>query len=373
MPTPPLRRLQMKSLVPTLFVLLVPSGWVTAQTGDLTPTDNLVTENIPKIPASLVEGVGRYTEFRAAGLADWHPTKREMLITTRFGDTAQIHQLKFPGGARTQLTFFPDSVGEARYQPKKGSYFVFVKGSGGNERYQAYRYDFATGNSTLLTAGKSRNSGGVWSNGGEKLVYSSTRRNGADSDLYLIDPADPKSDRLLLEVKGGGWRAMDWSPDDSKILLGEYVSINESYLWLLDSGSRENTLITPKNCSDKIAYGDGEFSKDGKGLYVTIDMDSEFRRLAFFDLATKKHSFLTDHIQWDIEEFDLSRDGKKIAFVANEDGVGTLHLLDTATGKEKPAPKLPAGSVLGVKWHNNSKDLGFVLVAARSPADAYSL
>ncbi len=363
----------MKNVALSLFALLVSIRWLTAQTGDLTPADNLVTENIPKIPASLVEGVGRYTEFRGAGLADWHPTKREMLIATRFGDTAQVHHVKSPGGARRQLTFFPDSAGGARYQPKQGNYFVFVKGSGGNERFQAYRYDFATGNVTLLTDGKSRNMGGVWSNGGERLVYSSTRRNGADNDLYLMDPADPKSDRLLLEVKGGGWRALDWSPDDSKILLAEYVSINESYFWLLDSGSGARTLITPKNGSEKIAYGGGEFSKDGKGLYVTTDKDSEFRRLAYLDLATKKHTFLTDQIKWDVEEFELSPDGKTIAFIANEDGVGTLHLLDTATGKGKPAPKLPAGSILSIKWHNSSKDLGFVLVSARSPADVYAL
>src|SRR5262245_50610921 len=369
------RRPKMKNVTRILFGLLLSTSRLTAQTGDLTPADNLVTENIPKIPASLVEGVGRYTKFRMALLADWHPTRREMLIATRSGGTAQIHQFKFPGGARTQMTFFPVPVREARYQPKQGNSFVFLKGSGGNERFQTYRYDFATGNVTLLTDGKSRNSLGVWSNGGDKLVYTSTRRNGADFDLYLMNPADPKSDRLLMEVKGGGWEAVAWSPDDSKILLGEYISINESYLWLLDAGSRAKTLITPKGGSEKIAYGYGvgEFSKDGKGLYVTTDKDSEFRRLAYLDLGTKKHTFPTDHIKWDIEVFKLSPDGKVIAFVANEDGVSTLHLLDTATGKEKPfLSKLPAGSISGVRWHNNGKDLGFVLASARSPAEVYS-
>jgi len=351
----------------------VPVSRLTAQPGDLAPTDNLVTENIPKIPASLVEGVGRYTEFRAAELLDWHPTKRQMLITTRFSDTSQVHQVAFPGGARTQLTFFPDSVGGALYQPRQGNYLVFAKGSGGNERYQTYRYDFATGKVTLLTDGKSRNSLGLWSNAGDQVVYSSTRRNGADTDLYLMDPADAKSSRLLLEVQGGGWFPLGWSPDDRQILLFEYVSSNESYLWLLDSRSGAKTLITPRSGSEKIAYGRGEFSKDGKGLYVTTDKDSEIDRLAYLDLTTKKHTFLTDHIKWDIETFELSPDGKTIAFLSNEEGVGTLRLLDTATGKEKPALKLPAGSASGVKWHKNSKDLGFVLVSARSPADAYSL
>jgi dipeptidyl aminopeptidase/acylaminoacyl peptidase len=363
----------MKDVSLVLFVVLASVSRLAAQPGDIVPADNLVAENIPKVPASLVEEVGRYTEFRAAQLADWHPSKREMLITTRFGDTNQVHQVAFPGGDRKQLTFFPDSVSGALYQPGQGNYCVFTKGSGGNERFQTYRYDFATGKVALLTDGKSRNSLGVWSNRGDKVVYSSTRRSGADADVYLMDPADPTSDRLLLEVKGGGWGAIDWSPDDRRILLVEGISVNESYLWLLDPASGEKTLITPRNGSEKIAYLGGQFSKDGKGLYVTTDKDSEFLRLAYLDLATKKLTFLTDQIKWDVEEFQLSPDGKTIAFVANEDGVGGLHLLDAATSKERPAPKLPAGSVSDLKWHTNSKDLGFVLVSARSPSDVYSL
>ena len=52
------------------------------------PADNLVTEGIPPIPASLAEQAGRYTEVRSATVADWHPARREMLVLTRFGDRA---------------------------------------------------------------------------------------------------------------------------------------------------------------------------------------------------------------------------------------------------------------------------------------------
>ncbi len=122
---------------------------VVAQDGVISPADNLVAEDIPKIPVAMAEEINRYTEFRYAGLSNWHPTKREMLISTRFADTSQIHLVKFPGGARTQLTFFKDSVGGGSYQPTRGDYFIFSKGSGGNENYQKYRYDFATGAITL--------------------------------------------------------------------------------------------------------------------------------------------------------------------------------------------------------------------------------
>ncbi len=74
------------------------------------PADNLVAEGIPPIPASIAEQAGRYTEVRSASVADWHPARRELLVLTRFGDTNQVHMVKMAGGARTQLTFFPDRI-----------------------------------------------------------------------------------------------------------------------------------------------------------------------------------------------------------------------------------------------------------------------
>jgi protease II len=364
----------MKKLLWLLLFLVLPAhSRVVAQSDYLAPGDNLVVEGIPKIPTSLADEISRYTEFRWAGMSNWHPTKREMLIITRFADTPQVHQVKFPAGARTQLTFFKDGARGATYQPTKGDYFVFSKDSGGDENYQKYRYDFASGAITLLTDGRSRNTGGVWSNAGDKFVYGSTRRNGQDVDLWMVNPSEPKSDRMLAQLQGGGWSALELSPDDRRLLASEGISANESYLWLIDMAMGERTLITPKGETEKVAYSYAQFSKDGKGIYVTTDRESEFQRLAYVDLATKKHTYLTEHIEWDVDYFQLSWDGKMIAFITNEDGVSVLHLLDTASGKERPAPKLPVGLVGGLEWHRNNRDLGLGIESARNTYDAYSL
>src|SRR5207245_5852472 len=71
---------------------------------------------------------------------------------------------------------------------------------------------------------------------------SSDLRNGKDNDLYSVDPRDPASDKLLTKVDGGGWFPLDWSPDNRRILLEEYVSINESYLWLVDADRKSTRL-----------------------------------------------------------------------------------------------------------------------------------
>jgi dipeptidyl aminopeptidase/acylaminoacyl peptidase len=346
---------------------------VVGQKDMVVPGPNLVTEGIPPIPASLAASAGRYTDFRSASLQSWHPRQRSMLISTRFSDTNQVHQVLFPGGARTQLTFLPDSIAGATYQPQTGDYFVFSKDRGGDEFFQLYRYDLDNGAITLLTDGKSRNLGHVWSNADDHLAYGSTRRTGKDVDLYIVNPTDPKSDRLVVQLEGGGWGPLDWSPDDREILLAEYISINESYLWLCDVATGHKRLVTPKGGKDKIAYRDGKFSKDGKRIYVTTDKDSEFQRLAALDPATGQVTFLSGQIPWDVQEFALSHDGTTIAFLTNEAGLSMFHLFDTASDKEKPAPRLPVGEIGGLEWHRNNADLGFVLSSVHAPGDAYSV
>jgi dipeptidyl aminopeptidase/acylaminoacyl peptidase len=370
----------MGRVINILITLLLAAGGTTifAQGEFVTPGENLVVEGIPAVSVTMAETIDRYTEFRYAGLSSWHPLRREMLIGTRFAETSQIHLVKFPGGARTQLTFFKDRAGGASYQPAHGDYFIFSKAIGGNEQYQKYRYDFNTGAITLLTDGKSRNTGGTWSNSGEIYAYESTRRNGEDVDIWVMNPTVPagdslKGNRLLAELKGGGWGVYEFSPDDQQLLVGEYISANESYLWLMNAATGEKTMVTPRGGAEKILYGAAQFSRDGKGLYVTTDRDAEYQQLAYIDLLTKKHEYLTAAINWDVEYFALSWDGKTIALVTNEDGLSVLHLYDTAQRKELPVPKLPAGVLGSLEWHRNNRDLGFGLESARSTYDVYSL
>jgi dipeptidyl aminopeptidase/acylaminoacyl peptidase len=340
----------------------------------LQPPSNLRADGIPAIPASIAESVGTYTEFRSAGFAGWHPTRREALILTRFGDTNQVHEVRMPGGARRQLTFFPERVTSASWPRSTGDYFVFTKDRGGDEFWQVFRTDVATGTTVLVSdGGRSQNQLGPWSHKGDRMAFSSTRRNGVDRDIHVVDPRDPSSSRLVLELQGGGWGPLDWSPDDSQLAVIEYLSINESYLWIADVASGERRLLTPKGGAAPVAYGGAQFSRDGKGLYVTTDRDAEFMRLAYVDLATGAHRYLTPELQWDVEEFDVAPDGRTIAFVTNEDGASVLHRIDADTGKSLPVPPLPVGVVGAIEWHQSGRELGLSLSSARSPSDVYSV
>jgi dipeptidyl aminopeptidase/acylaminoacyl peptidase len=338
----------------------------------ITPGDNLVVENLPPIPTSIAERANRYGETRSAALFAWHPTKREMLIGTRFGDVPQVHWVKQPGGARQQMTFFPDRVSGAMFPPNSSDFFVFMKDIGGGEWYQFFRFDTATGDITLLTDGKSRNESPVMAHLDSRIAYSSTRRNGKDTDIYVLDAKAPKTDHMVLQVQGA-WSPEDWSPDGKQILLQQYISINESNLALLDLASGEKKPLTPPQGDVKVSYSGARFSQDGKGIYVSTDRESEFHRLAYFDLATMQPKYLTSDIQGDVEEFEPSEDGKTAAFITNENGIGKLYLHDVSSGKHHAVEGVPVGVLGGLRFHRNSHDVGFTVNSAKSPSDVYSV
>lgn len=332
---------------------------------------NLTVEGIPPIPLSLYERLEQYSEFRSASLLDWHPTRREILISTRFGDVPQVHHVAMPAGARTQLTFFSDRVTGASYEPADGTFVLFSKDTGGGEFYQLHRFDPAVGRYTLLTDGKSRNTSVTWARDGSRIAWASTRRNGRDTDIWIMDPRDPASARLLVEVSGGGWEPVEWSPDGKRLLIAETKSVNESSLFLVDPAGGAKEPLTP--AGPPAYYGSAVFAGDGKGIYLITDRDSNFRRLAYLDLASRRLRFLRPDLRRDITRLAITKDGRRLAYVVNEDGAEVLHVLDTAAEKELSLPKLPYGVIGALRWHNNGRDLGFTFASARSPSDVYSI
>ncbi|MEO7318366.1 MAG: S9 family peptidase [Chthoniobacteraceae bacterium] len=347
-----------------LFVLLLSSAALFAEV-----PDNLVADGVPPITPELRADANRYLEFRAAAMQGWHPQRREMLIATRFADTTQLHLVKMPGGDRRQLTFGAEPVAGGTFRPKTGEFIVFAQDSGGGEFYQLHRYDPADGRTTLLTDGKSRNSGPRWARSGAQFAYTSTRRNGKDTDIYTMNPAEPKTDKLVLERAGGGWSVSDWSEDETKVLLTEYVSATESHTHLLEIASGKVTPLTP----EKAVHEGARFARDGKAVFMLSDEGSEFTQLVEIQVASGTRKVLTAGLAWNVEQFDLSFHGNMLAFVTNEDGASVLHLYNAGWHFELPKRKIPAGVIGGVEWHENGRDLGFTLSSARASRDVYSL
>jgi Tol biopolymer transport system component len=204
----------------------------------------IIVDGVPPVPTELATATRPYMEYRTATFLGWHPSDKSMLIATRFGNTAQLHRVANPMGARTQISFEQEPVANGSWAPKTADVLVVQKDVGGSEFYQLYT--LKDGQLTLLTDGKSRNEFSTWSGDGRLIAYSSTKRNGTDSDLYVMDPRDPSTARMVAQVQGGGWAISTFAPDNKSAIVGNYRSITDVDLYRLDFATGAMTSIGDK-------------------------------------------------------------------------------------------------------------------------------
>lgn len=336
----------------------------------ITPGDNLLVDGLPPIPRRIAAEVRRYTETRSAAVADWHPVRRELLISTRFANTNQLHRVAMPLGARQQLTFFEEPVGGGSWEPVAGRYLLFTRDNGGDEFGQLYRLDPATGTVTLLSdGGRSQNGGAVWSRTGTRIAYMSTRRNGADRDLWLMDPADRATDRMVTALPGGGWSVLDWSADERTLLVQEYRSVTRSDLWLVDVATGQRTRLTPGDA----VYTDAQFDAAGTGVWLISDAAGEFRQLAHLTLATRAITMVPVVADAELEGLVLSPDRRTLAVTANLEGASGLFLVDAVRRRATRVERVPTGLIGGVRWRPDGRELALTFSSAASPGDAWTL
>jgi dipeptidyl aminopeptidase/acylaminoacyl peptidase len=335
---------------------------------------NRITENVPEIPAELIERLNRYQNTRGASFAGW--TKEGcLLISTRFAETAQAHRVCQPLGMREQLTFYPEPVAGITPSPAEAwrEGFVFAKDKGGDEFSQLHWFDAQTRSITLLTDGKRTQNGGVaLSRDGGLMAYTSTARNGTDRDVWLRDTRTGTARTLV--TAGGSWSAMDFSPDGKRLLVMKYVSANESQPGEVDIASGKLELFPVDG--GKAAFGGFKFAPDGKAAYFISDEPfegkaSEFQTLRFHDPASGKLLQLSGDIPWDVEGLEIADDGKHLAFVSNEDGIGKLHVLSLPDHRPLPLPALPVGVIGGFGFSPDGKRLALSLNTATSPSDVH--
>jgi dipeptidyl aminopeptidase/acylaminoacyl peptidase len=380
------------ALIPALS-LLTPAGFTEAQqpsTGTLRrESGTLILEGIPARDAALADKLARYQNGRNAKFLDWMPDG-SMLVATRFADADQVHRVAAPLGSREQLTFYPEPINEARApEVANADGFVFLKDRGGDENHQLYYYRASDKSTRLLTDGKSKNGTPVWARDGKRVAFYSNARDGVSYDIYIVDVDSNTAPRLAISGQSDTWFVLGWSPDDTKLLLWKYVSINESYLFVADIASG---MLTPlegaadekrsrtdgksrsgdrKKPNGIVGITDAKFAPDGRGVYLISDEEGEFAQLRYYDPVTHEKRTVSPDVNWDVDAFDVSADGRYIAYVINEDGRSHLTVLDNQMKLELAPPGVPQGNVADLKFDRSGKRLAFSAESAQSPRDAY--
>ncbi len=334
---------------------------------------NLILEDIPEIPDELVGSLNRYQNVRSAIFRGWTRDSKSLFVMTGFGNVDSLHRVDTPLGARRQITFFSEVIGQVTRQPGKRSMLI-TRDTGGSEFAQIFKLDPDNGDATLLSDGESRNGALVWDRRGARVAFQSTRRNGASNDIWIMDADDPQSAEVVVESPDGTW----WGPSEFSasgrtLLALNYVSVADSRILLVDLDSGAITTVAGGAENTSVNYPVA-FDDDNNGFWLTTDRGTEFEHLAWQSLEPGSEAeVITGDIPWNVSEVVISDDRQRMAFVTNEDGQSKVYLLDPNSREYTLVDALPTTLAFGLEFSPDGKRLAMTLNNARTPSDAFVL
>ena len=364
----------MRILLTGLILVLLAFNGSAAEVQRWTANDGqLVMEDIPPIPESLPAILSRYQNIRSASFASWSKGSKSIYVKTRLGPVNQLHRVDAPRGARYQLTFGDEPVGEVQLKPNS-NLLALTLDSGGDEFDQVYLFNPRDGLKRLLSDGKALNNRMAWDRQGKMLAYRSTRRNGRSNDIWIQKAESSEPATLLLATEDGTlWKPIDFSRNGKKLLIQQFVSVADSRVYVMNLSDKRLQLIAgdAENPSSNIASG---FSQRDDSVFFVSNFNENAAELAKASLDDPPEiTYVPSTSSWDITQFILSPNRKRGAFVANESGISRLYLFDPKRLNYRRVEKIPLGLITDLNFSPNSRRLGMTLNSAQNPNEAFVL
>jgi len=266
----------------------------------------------------------------------------QLLFASNMSGQFNLWRVPVEGGWPDQLTAFTDeTVRGAGVSPTDGR-ILLCADHDGDEFHQLYMLDSERGWPHQLTDEPEVQhyvSGAAWSSDGTKFAYAANARNPSDMEVWVRDERSGET----RAVFGEGMFSFPghFSPDGSKLLTLDFRNNSDTSIHLVDLDTGETRELTPHD--DDAIFFSGPWVPDGSGFYMLTDAGSEFRGLAFYDLASDRYEWVEEPTQ-DVDDVTASTDGRVLAWLVNDNGYDRLRLRDLETGSDLPAPDLPAGS-----------------------------
>lgn len=286
-----------------------------------------------------------WLQGRDARLVDWLPDGT-LLITTRFGQTRQLHRVLGPLAQREQLSFQDAPVDDALPGPRSPGQWLQMESRGdGSYRLRTAAKDQWP--ATVLAPGWVSLQRPVRAHDGQRIAFGGMRDSGDDPGLTVLDPRLPTAPQRACP----GARvvqAQDWSHDDERVLLIETTGTDTSVLQVCDLASGKLTRLEPD--AGTAAAGTrvtaAQFSRDGRGAYFVTTHGEEFAQLRYVDQYTRQAKVVARSSGADIGQLLLSTDGRWLAWTVAEPGGDRLAVRDLTGQRDLALAPLPPGAVI---------------------------
>lgn len=277
--------------------------------------------------------------------------------------TTQVALVDVATGDITPVTSFSERVQSALTNVATGR-MVFGTDVGGNERQQLYALDTPTAEPRRLTTDDdAMHDPGVISKDGSYLLYRSNARDERIFDIVGQSLAGGESDMWLED--GGQVQAVAISEDGQSALVVRQNGNLDADVLLVRRGKDARNLT--EHIGEQWIYG-ATFDRDESGAYVLSNANRDFVALMHLDIKSGDSTVVYDD-DWDVEEFSLSPDGKRIALSVNDAGRSRAHII-APDDADQPIVDLdlPDGVASHFSWSPDSSNVVFGFSTAESPS-----
>jgi len=327
--------------------------------------------NIPSISNSFCQTVLDYENFNFATFSGWLPSDKGIIAVSRDSDINQLFYIEKPHAKPRKLTSLPEPITEASMCPDpKKRLVAFTQDKGGNENFQIYLLHLDSFRTEQITVGNFQNSDVVWSNSGNRFAFQSNSRNGKDFDVCICDLENRNKIRTVISQEGS-WSILDWSQNDSCIIVSHYLSRTASFLYVYTIAS--GTLTPLFNESDTVSQECAVFGPGNSGIFLTSDKNTDVRTLRYVNIQTHHDSILTPNLGWDVREIAIAKNRKILVFQTNENGFSHLYIMNTATFAFKEITGLPKGGIYGLHFDYTGEYIGVTVVTPQHPEEAFTI
>ena len=324
-------------------------------------------------PTDVARTVEAIAKIRSATSPSFSPDGKRIAYISNASGIPQVWVMAASGGEARQLTNLQDPVQSVSWSPTS-DWLAYDVAPGGGLNVQLYVMKSDGSSVKRLTAGGQENNRlAGWSEDGRYVLAASNVKFPSGFDALLIDPATGAT-RPVVEGKGLNG-ILDVSKDGRWAVVTRLVSRGDNNLYLVDLKTRAETLLTPHEGTG--SFGWGEFSPDGRRIYVTSNGGRDMLAFGLIELdrAGKPGPIriLAERSNAEAEGGILSRDGSRAALVWNVAGRSEVEWLDTKKGSLLAGPKLPFDLVGGADFSPDGRTLAFTGTGANRPTDIYTI
>jgi dipeptidyl aminopeptidase/acylaminoacyl peptidase len=328
----------------------------------------LLEKFAPKsIPAQKLTRIESMLDVRSPGLGLLSPDGKNLFFSWGVTGTRQIWKISKSSRFPVQMTGGQDSASLRDITPD-GKYLIITRDEKGNE-YPSLFLQSVKGGALEFIAGKKKviTSPHFVTKDSRFLYFTMNDKSPTVHNLYKLDLKTRKQSKVLDGVKG--YMYVSDYRDNGEILLGNAKGSTAREYYLFNEKTKKLTPIIGQNENESYHV---QFAKKKGEYLVQTNKIGEYQRL--YILKGKKLTAITPKMNYNVEDFSIDQNRKRILYSVNRDGHSEARAMSASTYRNIKVPFRAKSGVLHTYSGSttpNSRYTVFGVSRAQEPLASY--